>query len=123
MRGGTVTVNFYDPEGRLFDWRHVEHLANQENISLRTGCFCNPGAGEIINGLTKEDMSKYFDFNHRMTFEEFITVMDGKANGAVRISLGIASTFADVYKFVQFAQTLLDTTAPDPATIKTEGHY
>jgi molybdenum cofactor sulfurtransferase len=108
MRGGTVTVNFYDPQGRLFDWRHIEHLANQVNISLRTGCFCNPGAGEIINGLTREDLGLYFDANHRMTFEQFITVMDGKASGAVRISMGIASNFADVCQFVRFAQGLID---------------
>ncbi|MHB8627996.1 MAG: aminotransferase class V-fold PLP-dependent enzyme [Aggregatilineales bacterium] len=108
MRGGTVTVNFYDPQGRLFDWRFVESSANEVNISLRTGCFCNPGAGEIINGLTKDELTEYFNGNHRMTFEQFITVMDGKASGAVRVSLGIASNFADVYQFVAFARTFLD---------------
>ena len=30
------------------------------------------------------------------------------ADGAVRVSLGVASTFADVYRFVQFAQTFLN---------------
>ena len=55
-RGGTVTLNFYDPEGHLLDYRRVEELAGQEGISLRTGCFCNPGAGEIAEGLTEEDM-------------------------------------------------------------------
>ncbi len=119
MRGGTVTVNFYDPEGHLFDWRYVEHMANQENISLRTGCFCNPGAGEIINGLTKKDIAMYFDANHRMTFEQFITVMDGKANGAVRVSLGIASNFADVYRFVRFARTMIDMKASGTPPVAT----
>ena len=37
-----------------------------------------------------------------------ITVMDGKASGAVRISLGIASNFDDAARFVAFARTLLD---------------
>ena len=27
-----------------------------EGISLRTGCFCNPGAGETAEGLTEDDM-------------------------------------------------------------------
>jgi selenocysteine lyase/cysteine desulfurase len=107
-RGGTVTVNFYDPEGRLMDWRWVEQQANRVNISLRTGCFCNPGAGEVINGLTAEDMAPYFQNHDRMTFEEFITVMDGKAAGAVRISLGIVSNFSDVAHMVAFARSLLD---------------
>lgn len=108
QRGGTITVNFYDPNGRLFDWRLVENRANQRVISLRTGCFCNPGAGEVINGLTVEDMKPHFTPNSRMSFEEFVEVMDGKLNGAVRISLGIASTFEDAYALLEFAQTLLN---------------
>lgn len=107
-RGGTVTVNFYDPEGRLMDWRWVERQANAANISLRTGCFCNPGAGEAINGLTAADMSPHFQNHDRMTFEEFITVMDGKAAGAVRISFGIVSNFSDADQMVAFARTLLN---------------
>ena len=56
QRGGTVTINFYDPNGRLLDYRRIEEAANTEGISLRTGCFCNPGAGEIAEELTREDM-------------------------------------------------------------------
>src|SRR6185369_3526751 len=56
MRGGTVTLNFYDPEGRLLDYRRIEELAGREGISLRTGCFCNPGAGETAESITEEDM-------------------------------------------------------------------
>lgn len=111
MRGGTVTVNFYDPDGRLFDYRRVEQMANEKRISLRTGCFCNPGAGEKAHGLTRDDLASCFQREERMTFEEFITVMSGKvkdAIGAVRISLGIASNFDDVYHFVQFARSFLD---------------
>ena len=31
--------------------------------------------------------------------------------GAVRISVGVATTFADVYRFVRFAEGFLDRTA------------
>ena len=31
-RGGTVTMNFYDPEGHLLDYRRVEELAGKERI-------------------------------------------------------------------------------------------
>jgi selenocysteine lyase/cysteine desulfurase len=44
-RGATVTLNVYDPDGHLVDYRRVEELAGLQRISLRTGCFCNPGAG------------------------------------------------------------------------------
>jgi molybdenum cofactor sulfurtransferase len=110
-RGGTVAVNFYDPQGRLIDFRWVETRANQRNISIRTGCFCNPGAGEVANGLTEQDMKACFQNEERMSFEQFLTVMDGKASGAVRVSVGLASTFADVYQFVQFARTFVDMAA------------
>ena len=50
MRGGTITLNLYDPDGHLLDYRRVEELAGAQRISLRTGCFCNPGAGETAEG-------------------------------------------------------------------------
>ena len=50
------TMNFYDPAGHLLDYRRVEELAGEQRISLRTGCFCNPGAGETAEGITEEDM-------------------------------------------------------------------
>ncbi|MCB0114511.1 MAG: aminotransferase class V-fold PLP-dependent enzyme, partial [Caldilineaceae bacterium] len=43
-RGGTITMNFVDANGEVFDVERIEELANVLNISLRTGCFCNPGA-------------------------------------------------------------------------------
>ncbi len=49
-RGGTVTMNLYDPAGDFIDHRLVEARANREQISLRTGCFCNPGGGELALG-------------------------------------------------------------------------
>ncbi len=107
-RGGTVTVNFFDPDERNFDFRRVETEANSVNISLRTGCFCNPGAGEVANNLTQEDMAACFVNEERMTFAQFILVMDGKASGAVRMSLGLASNFTDVYRFMHFAETFID---------------
>lgn len=106
-RGSTVTVNFYDAHGHLIDFRHIEQAANAVNISLRTGCFYNPGAGEVANGLTREDMEPCFRNEERMTFEHFIEVMDGRASGAVRVSIGLPTTFADVYKFVEFAKGFL----------------
>ena len=108
LRGATVTINFYDSQRALIDYRIVEDLASQAGISLRTGCFCNPGADEAANGLTKEQLAPCFVTEERMTFEEFLTVLGGHAPGAVRVSLGVASNFSDVYRFAQFARGFLD---------------
>ena len=113
-RGGTLTVNFYDPKDVLIDHRRIDSLAGRAGISLRTGCFCNPGAGEMAHGLTEEDMAAAFEDGERMTFEQFLMVLedrDGKSAGAVRISMGLATNFADVYQFWTFAQSFIDQTA------------
>lgn len=108
-RGGTVTLNFYDPAGRFVDHRLVESEANQHNISLRTGCFCNPGGGELALGISAEELTSCFvRSKDRLTIEEFRRCIDDKSTGAVRVSTGLASNFADVYRFMKFARTFRD---------------
>ncbi len=108
-RGGTVTMNFYDPDGHLLDYRRVEELASAQRISLRTGCFCNPGVGETAEGLTDEDVEAALEASSEMTLPrclQFITHRGGKSAGAIRVSIGIVTNFADVYRFVLFAESL-----------------
>jgi len=112
-RGGTVTMNLYDADGHLLDYRRVEELASLERISLRTGCFCNPGAGETAEGLTEEDVAAAMRETTDMTLPRFLQIIThrgGKSAGAIRVSLGLASNFADVYRFVRFAEGLRDQT-------------
>jgi selenocysteine lyase/cysteine desulfurase len=42
-RGGTISLNFVNANGQVIDHRFIEEEANKKNISIRTGCFCNPG--------------------------------------------------------------------------------
>ena len=113
MRGGTITINFYDPNDNLLDYRRVEELANEHNISLRTGCFCNPGANEMAEGLTEAEMLASLQDEKGMTMPRFLTLIQNKSNkssGAIRVSVGIATNFADVYHFLQFASSFRDQT-------------
>ncbi len=108
-RGGTIALNFYGADGHFVDHRLVEHLANQVNISLRTGCFCNPGGGELALGISAEELTSCFiKAENRLTIDEFRRCIDDKSTGAVRVSVGLVSTFADVYRFLEFAQTFVD---------------
>lgn len=112
-RGGTVTMNFYDPDGHLLDYRRVEELASRERISLRTGCFCNPGAGETAEGVTEDDVRAALESGADMTMPRFLQVIQhrgGKSAGAIRASLGLASNFADVDRLLTFAAGLRDRT-------------
>jgi molybdenum cofactor sulfurtransferase len=112
-RGGTITMNFYDPNGLLLDYRRIEELAGKEGLSLRTGCFCNPGAGETAEGLTDEDMRAAFASDPNLTLPRFLQFMhrhNGKSTGAVRVSVGLASNLADAERFVAFAAAFRDRT-------------
>ena len=109
MRGGTVTMNFYDPDSQFFDHRVVEEEAARVTISLRTGCFCNPGGGELTLGISESELETCFaQPQQRLTLDDFRHCIDGKSTGAVRVSFGIASNFADAYRFVEFASTFTD---------------
>lgn len=115
QRGGTVTMNFYDPNGHLIDYRRIEELAGVAGISLRTGCFCNPGAGEMAEDLSAEDMCAGMaamgnDIN-LLRFSQAMQARGGKSAGAIRVSTGIASNFADVAHFLAFVSGLKDQTS------------
>ena len=107
-RGGTLAFNFLDPEGGVIDHRQVEREASRRKISLRTGCFCNPGAGEAALGLSRGELVTCFDHAEgEMTYETFRGCIDGKGTGAIRVSLGLASDFKDVYRFAELARELV----------------
>ena len=104
-RGGTVTFNLYDPHGHLLDYRRVEELAGQENISLRTGCFCNPGAGEAAEGLTEEDIQAGLEMGSDVDLLSFVRLMQERSHksaGSIRASIGLVTNFADVWRFLRF---------------------
>lgn len=110
QRGATLTMNFYDAQGYAMDHREIERRANARNISLRTGCFCNPGGGEIALGITGTELAQCFRLpghEQRMTLDDFRLCIDGKSSGAVRVSLGIVSNEADVERLLEFARGLV----------------
>jgi len=109
MRGGTLTMNFFDPQGKYFDHRLIELEAAQNNISLRSGCFCNPGGGEIALEISKPELTACFRQSaQRLTLDDFQLCIDNKSTGAVRVSVGLVSNFDDVYQFVRFVKHFAD---------------
>lgn len=108
MRGGTIQMNFFDRDGEMIDCVGVERMANARRISLRAGCHCNPGAREVALGFTQELLAPCFRDKEHVTFEQFLHMIDGKTTGALRASIGLVTTFADVYRFVRFAESFVD---------------
>jgi selenocysteine lyase/cysteine desulfurase len=107
-RGGTVALNFLDQAGTVIDERVVARDAAARNISLRTGCFCNPGAGEGAFTIP-DDVLTGPDAGRDLSIEEYLPLIGLPTGGAVRVSLGLVSNLADVERFVGFAaETYLD---------------
>jgi selenocysteine lyase/cysteine desulfurase len=108
-RGATMALNFLTPDGRVVDERIIDRTARDQKLSLRTGCFCNPGAGEAAFGLSPADVAlDVLPGRMELSIDDYIDAIGLPSAGAIRVSLGLASNFDDVYRFVQFAHTFLD---------------
>ena len=70
-RGATIAFNFLHPDGRIVDERYVDRVARGHNISLRTGCFCNPGAGEVAFTISRETLVGG-EFGDGMTLDDYV---------------------------------------------------
>jgi molybdenum cofactor sulfurtransferase len=115
-RGGTVTFVMRDVDGQPIDDRRVEELANQVDISLRTGCFCNPGAGEVAHGLSAHEMRRWFEGDEPVSFSDLrdqLRAELGVLVAAIRVSVGLATTFGDAYRFLCFLQSFVDRTVDE----------
>lgn len=106
-RGGTLVMNFYDKDGKLYPFSFIESEANKRNISIRTGCFCNPGLDETNNNISHKDLQSYFGAHEEGDFYHMIDFI-GKLRGSVRISIGLATNFKDVHAFYNFAADFID---------------
>ena len=114
-RGATISFNFLDTAGHVVDERAVARDASAAGIWLRTGCFCNPGAGEWAFGLSARDVRgpwwhwlvpSRFMWRSVVTVDDYLDRVGLPSGGAVRISLGVVSNIADVEAFLDFAERI-----------------
>jgi len=103
-RGGTVAFNLLDPGGRVIDERAVSRATAAAGISIRTGCFCNPGASEGATQLTEQAWRSVARARPQ-TMDQYIGLLGLPSGGALRASLGLASNIDDVERFLAFLET------------------
>lgn len=103
-RGGTIAFNLYDPTGAMIHDRAVTEAASAAGISLRWGCFCNPGCGEAVRGLTAADMEQYFARTEVAGFcdlDERLWESRGSGASALRASVGWVTNEHDLAALVE----------------------
>jgi selenocysteine lyase/cysteine desulfurase len=101
-RGGTISFNFLDRRGRIVDERVVARDAAAAGISLRTGCFCNPGAGEAAFSLRRLWLTRLLG-DRGLTIDGYLDKIGLPTAGAIRVSPGLVTTGGDVDRFIDFA--------------------
>jgi selenocysteine lyase/cysteine desulfurase len=116
-RGATIALYLLDPDGHPYDVYGVESAAGERGISIRTGCFCNPGDGEVAHDITHEDMALCFRESSGvcslLQCQRTIQDATGKVPNTVRVSAGLASNFADAYRFMEFVASYRDRPADE----------
>ena len=106
-RGATVAFNFLHPDGAVVDERYVDRVARRHSLSLRTGCFCNPGAGEVAFTISRETLVGG-EFGDGMTLDDYVRAIGLPSGGAIRASLGLPSNDDDLAGFADFASEFVD---------------
>ena len=100
-RGGAIAFNVCDRRGELIPYWMVETRARHANISVRGGCFCNPGASETAFALDPTRIVNCLEqLGADFTPERFSTCSKA-AVGAVRASLGLANNAEDVRRALE----------------------
>ena len=102
-RGGTIAFNVFDRGGRVIPYQRVEAVALEHRVSVRGGCFCNPGTAERAFGFPASQTAVCMQ---RARLEGFSVprfaecLGDAIAVGAVRASLGVANNERDVERLL-----------------------
>jgi selenocysteine lyase/cysteine desulfurase len=102
-RGATIAFNVLDASGDVVPYWHVEERAREMRVSIRGGCFCNPGAAERALGIDSVALAdclraareRGIAFSHGWLAECL-----GRPVGALRMSLGYGTDAGDVARGV-----------------------
>ena len=104
-----MAFNVLDRHGRAVRYQRVEAAALARGVSVRGGCFCNPGAAERAFGFPAAETAVCMERARREGFsvESFGDCLGGDvAVGAIRASLGLASNEADIARLIEVVTSL-----------------
>ena len=100
-RGGSVAFNVLAQDGTVLPFWQVEADAARVGVSVRGGCFCNPGAAEHALGIPAERSAACLrESGEDFTPAAFADCLGGGPVGAVRASVGIATVPRDIDRLI-----------------------
>ncbi|KAF7369847.1 Molybdenum cofactor sulfurase [Mycena sanguinolenta] len=99
--GSILSLLFLAPSGEMLPNSFIAHAASRMCISLRTGCMCNPGGAATLLGI-EDAMQELYDGVTLGAFEQAM----GRELGVIRVSLGLASNFQEVWNVIRFARVI-----------------
>jgi selenocysteine lyase/cysteine desulfurase len=105
--GGTLIFNLLRADGSRIPFEEVDARATEQMISIRSGCFCNPGIDELTNDISGAALKAYFAGPNEGNYYDMMQRL-GKMRGATRVSVGIATSLEDLNTFVRFLSSYLD---------------
>ena len=108
-RGGAVAFNVLNPDGTAIPYAKVVDLAREHGVSLRGGCFCNPGAAEAAFDFPYAATARCLSAaaNDGFSIDKFAQCLGpGVPVGAVRLSVGIPSSTQDIDRAIDVIESL-----------------
>lgn len=108
-RGGAIAFNVLEPDGTAIPFASVVDRARECGVSLRGGCFCNPGAAEAAFGFPYAATAKCLRTaaTDGFSIDKFSQCLGpGIPVGAVRASLGIPSNKRDIDRAIEVVESL-----------------
>ena len=110
-KGNDTVVFNIEKNGQILDASKFEQAASKVGISVRSGCFCNPGVNEKLFNYEVKGYEEFYNSEilpYEITLDHF-KENSGKPVGALRASFGYVNNFSDVYKFAEFTRKYLAT--------------
>jgi selenocysteine lyase/cysteine desulfurase len=103
-RGGIVSFNVRR-DGRIVPFEVVEEAARRRGVAIRGGCFCNPGAAEHAFGVPPR-VARQCLREEEFSIARLRACLDGIAVGALRASVGPATTITDVERLTTLVEEM-----------------
>lgn len=101
-QGGIVNFNLRHDDGSYVGFAEFSCIATQHNITLRTGCFCNPGSCQTHLHLTRDELMMHFNAGHVCGDDN--DLVNGTPTGSIRVSFGYMNTKDEVDKFIEMIE-------------------